>query len=425
MGMNRISLLIVLLLGAGCLRAQIPDFVYSPSIGSPQLYMAGNQTQYPVLRLNSTDQMELHFDDLDDGAVKNYYCSFILCNEDWTPADVSEFDYVKGFSQVRIDNYTISSIALQRYTHYTITLPDPNAVPTHSGNYMLKVYLDGDTSKLAFTKRFLVVDTRTPIQAQMLQPQDYNLAKAYQHIQFRVNTSPVNPPNPLDQIKVDILQNYRWDNVMRGMKPTFALSNDLQYNNPDDCNFEGGMEWRWIDLQSFRYQSERIQGATVTKTSTDIVAKPDGDRSNKEYYYYKDINGNFYINTTEQYTASFQADYATVHFSFVPNGGEAFPDKDVYVIGRYWGCGPGDSTRMTWNPDKRRYERSFFLKQGFYNYCYVTVDKSDATMKPTFAQTEGNHIDTENSYMILVYYRPLSARADELVGITRFNSVNK
>jgi hypothetical protein len=55
----------------------------------------------------------------------------------------------------------------------------------------------------------------------------------------------------------------------------------------------------------------------------------------------------------------------------------------------------------------------------------VTVDKSDATMKPSFAQTEGNHIDTENGYMILVYYRPLSARADELVGITRFNSVNK
>ena len=423
--MNRTTLLILTLLAAGGLRAQTPDFIYSPSIGSPQLYMAGNQMQYPIIRLNSTDQMELHFDDLDDGTVKNYYCSFVLCNEDWTPADVSEFDYVKGFSQVRIDNYTISSIALTRYTHYQAILPDPNAVPIHSGNYLLKVYLDGDTSKLAFTKRFLVVDSRTPIQSQMMQPQDYNLARAYQHIQFRVNTAAVNPPNPLDQIKVDVLQNYRWDNVMRGMKPTFAMSNDLQFNNPDDLNFEGGSEWRWIDLQSFRYQSERIQSVNVTKTATDILAKPDGDRSTKEYYYYKDLNGNYYINTTEQYNPLYQTDYATVHFTFVPAGGQPIPDKDVYMIGKFTGSLLTDSNRMTWNGDKGRYERSFFLKQGYYSYCYVTVDKSDPAMKPSFAQTEGNHIDTENNYLILVYFRRLGARADELVGISRFNSVNK
>ena len=413
-----------MLLAAAGLRAQIPDFVYSPSIGSPQLYMAGNQMQYPVLRLNSTDQMELHFDDLDDGSVKNYYYSFILCNEDWTPAEVSEFDYVKGFSQVRIDNYTISAIALTRYTHYQAVLPDPNAIPTHSGNYLLKVFLDGDTSKLAFTKRFLVVDARTPVESQMMQPQNFELARAYQHIQFRVNTAAINPANPLDQIKVDILQNYRWDNVMRGLKPTFAINNDLQYNNPDDGNFEGGSEWRWIDLQSFRYQSERVQGVTATKTSTDIIAKPDGDRSMREYYYYKDLNGNFIINTTEQYNPLWQTDYATVHFSFVPVNGAAFPDKDVYMIGRFDGNGLNDSTRMTWNADRSRYERSFFLKEGYYSYAYVTVDRSDAAMKPSFAQTEGNHIDTENNYMILVYYRALGARADELVGISRFNSLN-
>jgi len=70
-------------------------------------------------------------------------------------------------------------------------------------------------------------------------------------------------------------------------------------------------------------------------------------------------------------------------------------------------------------------ERSFFLKMGYYSYSYVTVDKNDPAMKPSFAQTEGNHVETENDYMILVYYRALGSRADELVGITRFNSLNK
>jgi hypothetical protein len=409
---------------AGNLRAQTPDFIYSGAIGSPQLFMAGNQQQYPVLRLNSSDKMELHFDDL-DGDVKNYYCALVLCNEDWTPAEVSDMDYIKGFSQVRVDNYTLSSIALTRYTHFQAILPDPNCIPVKSGNYMLKVFLDGDTSKLAFTKRFLVVDTRVPIQSQFMQPQRFELAHTYQNIQFRLNTAAINPPNPLDQIKVDIIQNYRWDNVVRGVKPVFAINNDLQYNNPDDVNFEGGSEWRWVDLQSFRYQSERIQSVSASKEGTDIIVKPDGDRSGKEYYFYGDINGNFILKTTEQYNPLFQTDYATVHFSFVPPGGLAFEGKDVYLVGRFTGGGLNDSTRMVFNADKGRYERGFFMKQGYYSYCYVTVDKSDANMKPSFMQTEGNHEETENNYMILVYYRALGSRTDEIVGITRFNTLNK
>jgi hypothetical protein len=422
--MNRNMLMILPLLMAGTLRAQTPDFVYSAAIGSPQLFMSGNQQQYPILRLNSSDKMELHFDDL-DGDVKNYYCSLVLCNEDWTPAEVSDMDYIKGFSQVRVDNYTLSSIALTRYTHFQAILPDPNCLPIKSGNYMLKVFLDGDTSKLAFTKRFLIVDARVPIQSQFMQPQNFQLAHTHQNIQFRLNTASVNPPNPLDQIKIDILQNYRWDNVVRGLKPVFAINNDLQYNNPDDVNFEGGSEWRWVDLQSFRYQSDRVQSVSAGKSGTDVFIKPDGDRSGKEYFYYADYNGSFMLNTTEQYNPLFQSDYATVHFSFVPAGGMAFEGKDVYMMGRFTGGGLNDSSRMVFNPEKGRYERAFFMKQGYYSYCYVTVDKSDPNMKPYFIQTEGNHLETENNYMILVYYRALGSRTDEIVGITRFNTLNK
>src|ERR1700744_5201708 len=127
--MKHLPGILLLLLFAGA-KAQIPDYIYSPAVRSPQLYMSGNQTATPILRLGSSDQMELHFDDL-DGDVKNYYYTFILCNEDWTPAIVSEFDYVKGFANIRIENYNISSISLTHYTHYQAILPDPNGIPIH------------------------------------------------------------------------------------------------------------------------------------------------------------------------------------------------------------------------------------------------------------------------------------------------------
>jgi hypothetical protein len=424
--MSRIAwvLLIGMLLAFEEPKAQTPDYTFSPSIGSPQLYMAGNQQAYPIIRLNSTDQMELHFDDL-DGNVKDYYYTFVLCNEDWTPADVSVFDYIKGFSQIRIDNYHLSSVALTRYTHFQAVLPDPNCMPAHSGNYLLKVYTDGDTSHVAFTRRFLVTDAKVTIQSQMLEPQNFDIQHTYQHIQLRLNTSAINPPNPLDQIKVVVVQNYRWDNCVRGIKPTLYMNNSMEYNNPDDVNFEGGNEWRAVDIQSFRYQSDRVQNANYGKNSTDIFLKPDPDRSQADFRFYKDMNGYFVIQTADNYNPLWQTDYATVHFSFVPRGNSPFPDKDVYLLGKFTGGGLNDSTLMVFNPDHGRYERNFLVKQGFYSYSYVTVDKGDQTMKASFSLTEGNHEETENDYMILVYYRPLGSLADELVGIARFNSLTK
>jgi hypothetical protein len=424
--MNRLSfvLLLIILAFTGSAKAQNPDFVYSRVIRTPQLFMAANQLGYPILRLGSSDQLELHFDDI-EGNVKSYYYTIQLCNEDWIPAPVSEFDYIKGFSQIRIDNYQLSSVALTKYTHYQALLPDPNCIPIHSGNYLLKVFLDGDESKLAFTRRFLVTDAKATIQSQILQPINFQIARTHQRLLFRVNTNAVNPNNPLDQIKVTVLQNYRWDNPIRGLKPTFYSNNTLQYNNEDDIVFEGGNEWRWLDLQSFRYQSDRIQSVNYSKTGTIVNVRPEGERSRMDYYFYKDYNGFFFIQTTESINPLWQTDYATVLFSYVPPGNSPYPNKDLYLLGKFTGGSLDDSSRMTFNPDKGRYERSFFLKQGYYNYMYVTVDKGDAEMKPSFMLTEGSHVETENDYMILVYYRAPGARADELVGIARFNSLNK
>mgnify|MGYP003331308555 FL=1 len=129
-----------------------PDKTYLPNIKTISFYKYGDPLSYPIFRLNSTDLLELHFDDL-DGGVKNFYYSIQLCNADWLPAQLNYFDYAKGFSQIRINNYKSSSIALTRYTHYKANLPDKNCMPIKSGNYLVKVYLGGDTNKLAFTRR--------------------------------------------------------------------------------------------------------------------------------------------------------------------------------------------------------------------------------------------------------------------------------
>jgi hypothetical protein len=116
-------------------RAQVPDSIYMPNIHNIKLNIAGNQLAYPILRLNSADQLELNFDDL-DGGVANYSYTWQLCNADWTKTNLSEFDYIKGFTQNRITNYRNASVALTKYTHYSVLLPERNSLPSRSGNYL-------------------------------------------------------------------------------------------------------------------------------------------------------------------------------------------------------------------------------------------------------------------------------------------------
>ena len=175
----------LLLLASAFCRAQSPDEVLVPNIASVQLHLYGDQLGYPMIRLNSADQLELHFDDL-DGNVKNYSYTFQLCNADWTPAMLSYFDYIKGYSQMRLNTYRIASVALTRYTHYQAVIPDRNCYPSRSGNYLLKVFRDGDQNKVIFTRRFYVLDEQTRMEASVQQPFNGQYFRTHQKVQFKL-----------------------------------------------------------------------------------------------------------------------------------------------------------------------------------------------------------------------------------------------
>lgn len=400
--------------------AQLPDYIYKSNITTVRLHPYGNQTALPIYTINSNNQLELHFDDL-EGNVKNYYYTYQLCDYNWLPVNLNPFDYIKGFTQQRIGNYRYSSIAFTKYTHYQVILPEKNSTPIKSGNYLLKVYLDGDTSKIAFTRRLLVLDQKTTIAGQVLQPFASQLFKTHQKLQFNVNIKGINTFSAAQQVKVVILQNNRWDNAQKDIPPTFVKGTTLEYNTENYGIFPGGKEWRWLDLRSFRLQSDRVEKADYKKDATTIYLKPDIDRNGQRYAYFSDLNGMYNTETFESINPFWQGDYATVNFSFMPPNGQAYPDKNIFLVGQFTNYEINDKTLMHFNAEKGIYETSAFLKQGYYNYEYTGIDKNDPTKK---YDLEGNYWETENSYTILVYYKSFTDRTDQLIGVARLNSRN-
>ena len=69
--------------------------VFDKRIKSVQLYKEGWNLSYPVLKLNGTDKLELHFDLIDDN--NETYYTFFHCDRNWQKSDIFTNEYLEGF----------------------------------------------------------------------------------------------------------------------------------------------------------------------------------------------------------------------------------------------------------------------------------------------------------------------------------------
>jgi len=395
-----------------------PDQTYMNSIRTIKLFRFGDQATYPIMELGTTQQLELHFDDM-DADVKYYYYTLEMRNADWSPVQMGYFDYIKGFTQQRINTYRVSSAMLTRYTHYTTSLPDRNMVPTKSGNYLLKVFLNGDTTQLAFTRRILVVDNKMAVATQIQQPFNQQAFKTHHRLLVQVSTKGIDIRYPQQQVKLFALQNFRWDNALQNVPPTFLKQDMLSFVNEQEMLMPAMREWRWLNIRSFRLLGDRVSSQQNTNKIFEVTVQEDLSRVGTPYYFFRDYNGMFVTETVEKINPFWEADYGKVHFSYKPAGGQPYR-KELYLFGEISNYGKDATAKMVYNAEKQVYEGEMYLKQGYYDYVFGLYDP--ATRRFEMDATEGNVWETENTYLVLIYYRELGGRYDQLLGLQAVNS---
>ena len=80
-----------------------------------------NQNEIPIFKLGEGFQVQ--FDDL-YGNEANYYYEIVHCDYNWIPTPIPKNEYLLGFDNQRIQDYTNSVNALQIYSHYKLSIPN-------------------------------------------------------------------------------------------------------------------------------------------------------------------------------------------------------------------------------------------------------------------------------------------------------------
>ncbi|NQX52511.1 DUF5103 domain-containing protein [Pedobacter panaciterrae] len=392
--------------------------VYQPTIKTVQCYNSQQEQSLPVIALKSNERLVFSFDDLNAGS-KNYWYTVEHCTSDWKSSRLSTIDYLESLSEDRITEYKYSFGTIQKYTHYQLTLPNTQIRPKISGNYILKVYEEGNQQKPVISQQFYVVDNVVNIGVDVVASSQVSLRFSNQKVNFTIlHQMPIQ--NPYTDLKAIVMQNGNPQTAIINTKPNFIKPGSLAYNEVNSNDFLAGNEFRKFDIRSLRYKGDNVQ-EIIKDTTTRVVLFPDINTSKVKYSNLVDENGSFFIRNKEGSDDPTEGDYANVMFTL--NAVPPTPNGEAYVVGRFNNYVLNEASKLNFESSRKRFYGNILLKQGLYDYKYVWLNKD--TGKIDQAIFEGSFFETLNTYQVFAYYKKPGMRWEELIGYSNVGNVKR
>ena len=264
------------------------NHIFNEKIKTVQLYKEGWNLSYPIIKLKSDEKLVFDFDLLDD-QPETYYYTLIHCDKDWKKSDIFTNDYLSGYPENPVEDYTNSVNTTVSYVHYKISFPNDKVKIILSGNYILSVYPPDKPEEPAVVQRFIVTEDAANIDVTVHRPQMAKENNTYQQVDLIVNYTGLSINDPYRNVFAFILQNGRWDNAKNNLKPDFYGNNELKYNSLSDKNiFRGGNEYRYFDIKSIKHQTEFVKRINYVIPNYNVYLYPSENREFKPYFYWRE-----------------------------------------------------------------------------------------------------------------------------------------
>lgn len=461
------SIIIIFLISFSILDAQSyehKDKIYDEYIKTSTVEVNNLPTNFPVLSLNSSQFVMLKFDDLLNEERTLYY-RIIHCDKDWAPSKLREIEYISGFNDERLRNYSYSINTRVPYMHYWQQFPNKDTHFKVSGNYLIVIYEDKIDYPL-LSRRFIISENKVLVDMYIIFPGDVENIRFKQELQVNINFEKFKMRNPIDEISLVMLQNDNWYNKQES-KPSFFSGTNLKFNRLRTFDFWGLTEFREFDTRTVMRLGRHVQFIERNKFDTDVLLMKDEARRNKVYLANFDFNGKFIIENFERLSSTtandvldnyvtntgnndglreslrdslvnsittrnplidndyiaeernIRSDYTKVIFSLQDDYLDG--TENVYIFGAMNNWLPSEEYRMKFD-NRGLYTAEILMKQGYYNYMYGIVDENGNV---NYRTMEGSWSDTENEYQSIVYFRGLGDIYDRIIGFNSFNTLTQ
>ncbi|EKT3966781.1 DUF5103 domain-containing protein [Flavobacterium psychrophilum] len=369
----------------------------------------------PVFKLG--EPFQLSFDDL-FGTEEDYYYTIAQYNYNWTPTLLSKNEYLNGNDNQRIQDYENSFNTLQIYSHYRLNFPNNYTQITKSGNYLVSIF--NSNKEIIFTKKIIIYEELVDVPMQVKRARNVTDNKYKHNLEFSIKSNSILFQNPVQNVKIILLQNGKWDNAIVNIKPQYTIGNDLIFKYDKETQFFAGNEYLYFDNKEIRVATNTIAKVNSNTGLYNSHLYTDSARKYKSYSYYPDINGNFKIRNLTAQNNDIEADYSWIYFTLFAINAPA--STNIYITGMFNNNTISPENKMDYNTNKGVFEKAILIKQGFTNYNYTILDSQNNISDKD--PIDGNFYETENQYTAIVYYRQNGELYDRVIGKGNANSTN-
>ena len=370
-------------------------------------------TNLPIIKLG--ERLTLDFDVLNN-QEEDYYYTIDQLNFDWSKSQLIKSEYLRGFDNIKIQNYKTSFNTYQTYSHYKLKIPNQDVRITKSGNYILKIY--DEYGNIAFSRKFIVYESITTVPTQIKRLRNLKYIHTKQSVSFQVNPVTIQLNNPKNTVKTLIIQNNNLSTSINNLKAQYTIGSKLIFNYDEESSFWGGNEYLFFENKEIRSSNLNIRTFNLYDIYHSYLFT-DYPRFNNSYTYNPDVNGGFLTTALNTDDIDVEADYVNIHFSL--KNGTPRPGESTYIVGGFNNYSMGPEYRMNYNRSSDSHELMLKLKQGFYNYKYVIVNEYDEINQ---GGVSGNYDETENDYKVLIYYSDYEYRYDRVIGMGLASSID-
>lgn len=402
-----ITIFFICLFSVGITAQQYLPKSYDKEVKTIMLFNPETNDETPIIPIGK--HFVFSFDVLNKGFERLYY-TIKHYDRNWNPSNLFESEYINGYNTSQINDYKLSFNTIQQYTHYTLLFPNNDMQPKISGNYVLTVYRDSPDKPL-LTQRFSIYE---PIMTVGVKYERINQKQTELNQKVAVDASYSDPSLVVKNVSLCILQNNVWENALCNIPPQFITSNSLTFGQMTNV-FDGGNEYYSFDTKNINISGQTTEKIEKDEKQVSHVFLYLNQAYPEDYVNNYDVNGAFYIRRFDlsvEREGSNEADYVWVNFGLSLYN--PLPDKDIYVVGSFNNYELSEDNKLIFNEQGRFYEKSLFLKQGYYNYTYATVDNK--TEQVSLGELPGSFWETENLYQALIYYSPFGGTYDALIG---------